>query len=102
MSCMKVNSSASSWLRAIMIVLATVAVVTMATTRNFSSGDHKVYENTTLNFMITVVPDKWVDASCRGWWANTSPGASKCVAGFNVPVAGHQVKFAVLRSNWKR
>jgi hypothetical protein len=99
---MKGNSTVFSWLRAGMIVFAALALVTMATTRNFSSGDHKVYENTTLNFMITVVPDEWVDASCRGWWANTWPGASKCVAGLNVPVAGHQVKFAVLRWNWKR
>jgi hypothetical protein len=99
---MKLHSNQAHWLPVVIILFGTVAVVMMATTRNLSSGDHKVFENTTLNFMITVVPDEWVDVSCRRWWANVWPGGSKCVAGFNVPVAGHQVKFAVLRWNWKR
>lgn len=92
----------SRWSVALAVLFVGLGVAVIATTHNLSTGEYRVYENTTFKFMVTAAPDSWVDVSCQRVWANVWPGGSKCVAGFNLPMAGYQVQFALLRWSWKR
>lgn len=89
---------------AIVFVISLVAVtlVVIATTKTTITTDGmRVYENTDLKFMVSVVPDEWVDPTNQRFWISTWPGGTKCIAGVNIPIAGRQVTFNILRWSWK-
>jgi len=82
-----------------LFVLALIAIVPTKTTRR--TRGMTFYENTTFKFMVSVVPDKWVDPTGHRFWVAQWPTGAKCVAAVNVPVAGRQVTFNLLRWSWR-
>ena len=80
-------------------VIAFGGVVTTKTTE-FTRG-MTVWENTTLKFQVSVIPDGLVASTERRFWAATWADGTKSVAGVNVPVAGRQITFQLLSWSWK-
>lgn len=82
-----------------LVVVALAVIVTTKTTKK--AGGMTFYENTTLKFMVSVVSDRCVDPTGQRLWAATWPGGTKCIAGVNVPFAGRQITFHLLRWSWR-
>lgn len=88
--------------QAVVLALTIFAVVVIATTKTTkTTSGMRFYENTTFKFMISIVPDKSVDPSGQRFWVAMWPGSAKCIAGVNIPVAGRQFTFQVLRWSWR-
>ena len=83
------------------LFLGVVALTFIATTKTTKTiGGSMYYENTTLKFMLSVKPNSCVDPSNHRFWIANWPGGSKLVAGVNVPLAGRQVTFSLMRWSW--
>jgi hypothetical protein len=81
--------------------LAVLALTLVATTKaTRTASGMSFYENTWFEFMVSIVPNRWVDPTGQRFWMSTWPGGTKCIAGVNVPVAGRQITFHLLRWSW--
>ena len=83
-------------------LLAVVALTIIATTKTTkTTSGMTFYQNTTFKFMVSVVPDRWVDITGQRFWVATWLGGTKCIAGVNIPVARRQITFSLLRWSWR-
>jgi hypothetical protein len=82
-----------------LVFLLLIIIATTKTTKTTSGMSF--YENTTFKFMVSVVPDTWVDPAGQRFWVTTWPGGTKCIAGVNIPVARRQLTFNLLRWSWR-
>lgn len=87
---------------AFVVSLAVVGLTVTATTKTTkTTSGMTFYENTTLKFMVSVVPDRWVDFTGQRFWVATWPGGEKCIAGVNIPIARREITFSLLRWSWR-
>jgi hypothetical protein len=86
---------------AVTLLLALGILVLIGTTRTTKTCGMTFYENATLKFKVSVVPDRCVDPTGQRFWVAIRPGETKCIAGVNIPVAHRQITFSLLRWSWR-